>query len=194
MFFCDKCGYLFNITKDIKSKQVGGKINIALNSLFPKLRKNEQISEEDLHGITGKNITEDERYDTMNKREQRRVISTIKGINPSFFTEDKNTEEHKTQSQYAYFICRFCKNYKKIEPGTVIYSKTYYADDLEEIEDYSLAVYDNTLARTRGYVCHNRECETHKNPDIREAILTKNLQGKIVYVCAHCKISWTGGS
>ena len=38
MFFCEKCRNLYNVTKEVKSKQIGGKINNALNNIFNKLR------------------------------------------------------------------------------------------------------------------------------------------------------------
>jgi len=193
MFFCDKCGYLFNITKDVKSKQVGGKINKALNIIFDKFKSGEKILEDDLVNVLGKDIVEDERFDTMNKRNQRKVISTIKAIDKNFFASDVD-EEQKMGSSIAYFICRFCKNYRKIEPGTLIHSKTFNTAVTDEGDDYTYAIHDNTLARTKNYICKNTKCQTHKNFDMKEAVLTKNSTDQIVYVCTACSTYWTGGS
>lgn len=193
MFFCDKCGYLFNITKDVKSKQVGGKINKALNVIFEKFTSGEKISEEDLANVKGNSILEDERYDVMNKRDQRKVISLVKAINKNFFVVDEETEK-KIGSNTAYFICRFCKNYRKIEPGTLIHSKTFNTSTTNEGEDYTFAHLDPTLARTKNYVCKNADCDTHKNILLREAALTKNSMDQIVYVCIACSTHWVGGS
>jgi DNA-directed RNA polymerase subunit M/transcription elongation factor TFIIS len=193
MFFCDKCGYLFNITKDVKSKQVGGKINKALNVIFEKFVSGDKISEEDLVNVKGNSILEDERYDSMNKRDQRKVISLIKAIDKNFFAVDEETEK-KIGSNVAYFICRFCKNYRKIEPGTLIHSKTFNTNQTDEGEDFSFAHLDPTLARTKNYVCKNPKCATHSDISLREAALSKSASDQIVYICTQCETHWIGGS
>ncbi len=58
MFFCEKCRYLYNVTKDVKSKQIGGKINEALTNIFNKYNNNEQLSDTDLKKIKGKDLVE----------------------------------------------------------------------------------------------------------------------------------------
>ena len=194
MFFCDKCGYLFNITKDVKSKQVGGKINKALNVIFDKFKSGEKLAEEDLTNVKGKDIMEDERFDIMNKRDQRKVVSTVKGIDKNFFVVSEEDKKKKLGSNIAYFICRFCKNYRKIEPGTLIHSKTFNSNITDEGDDYTYAIHDDTLARTRNYICKNTKCNTHKNSELKEAVLTKNSMDQIVYVCTECSTHWFGGS
>jgi len=54
MFFCEKCRYLFNVTKDIKTKQIGGKISDALNIIFDKFNSREKIIEKDLKILRAK--------------------------------------------------------------------------------------------------------------------------------------------
>lgn len=193
MFFCDKCRYLFNVTKDVKSKQVGGKINEALTVIFEKFLKGEKIVEKDLKKVTGKDIMEDQRFEDMNKKDQRKIISAIKAIDKNFFVEQEVTGDDTVGSNAAFFICKFCKNFKPIKPGTVIYSKNYYNSSAGEAEDYSYAIYDQTLARTKNYICKNEKCETHKNPDTKEAVMLKNSIDQLVYVCTVCVTNWTNG-
>jgi len=188
MFFCDKCGYIFNVTKDVKSKQIGGKINKTLNIIFDKISKVEKLTEDDLVNVKGKDIIEDERFEMMNKRDQRKVISLVKAINKNFFVEDK--EEGKVGSNVAYFICRSCKNYKQIEPGTLIYSKSYNTNRDNEMDDYTYVIHDSTLARTRNYICQNKKCSTHKSDTDKEAVLTKNSLDQVIYVCTICSTHW----
>lgn len=190
MFFCEKCRYLFNVTKDIKSKQVGGKINDALTIIFDKISRGEQIMEKDLKKFKGKDLLDDERFEVMNKKDQRKLISTVKAVDKNFFAEEEPESEAKVGSNIAYFICKFCKNYKPIKPGTVIYSKSYSTINASEMEDYTYAIYDQTLPRTRTYICKNAKCETHKNDSLKEAILTKNATDQIVYICTHCSTNW----
>ena len=185
MFFCDKCRYLFNITKDVKSKQVGGKINEALTNIINNFNNNEQVLEKDLKRIKANDLLHDERFEDLTKKLQRKLISNIKALDKNFFVQD-NEEKNIVGNNAAYFICKYCKNSKPIEPGTLIYSKNYGGNKDVEEDDYTYAIYDQTLARTKNYICKNKKCETHKNIDIREAVLTKNKFDQIVYICTVC--------
>ena len=194
MFFCEKCRYLFNVTKDVKSKQIGGKINEALTIVFDKYANGEKITEKDLKKLKGKDILEDQRFEDMNKKDQRKLISTIKAIDKNFFMEEEPESEEKIGSNIAFFICKFCKNYKPIKPGTIIYSKNYNSSNISEAYDYSYAIYDQTLAHTKNYICKNSKCETHKNINLKEAVLVKNATDQLVYICTQCSTNWINGA
>ena len=191
MFFCEKCRYMFNITKDIKNKQMGGKINNALTVIFNKFDANEKINEKNLVKLKGTDLIEDERFDKLNKKDQKKLMSIIKAIDRNFFVEEKSEEPKKIGDNSAYLICKFCKNHKPIKPATLIYSKNYNIATIET-EDYAYACYDNTLARTRNYICKNPKCETHLsgNDSLKEAVVTKNATDQVVYVCCHCFTYW----
>ena len=190
MFFCEKCRYLFNITKDVKSKQVGGKINEALTNILTKYASNEKLVDRDLRRIKGKDLLEDERFEDMTKKEQKKLISTVKAVDRNFFVEEEKTLEPKIGSNVAYFICKYCKNSRAIKPGTLIYSKNYGGNNITEIIDYTYAIYDQTLPRTKTYICKNAGCDTHKDDSNKEAALTKNILDQIVYVCTVCGTDW----
>lgn len=189
MFFCEKCRYLFNVTKDVKSKQIGGKINEALNNILTKYANNEKLVERDLKRIRGKDLTDDERFEDMTKKEQKRLISAVKAVDKNFFVEEEVVEP-KIGSNIAYFICKYCKNSKPIKPGTLIYSKNYGGNNITEVVDYTYVIYDQTLPRTKTYICKNPKCETHKDTSLKEAVLTKNTLDQIVYICTVCSTDW----
>lgn len=189
MYFCEKCRYLYNITKDVKNKQFGGKINDALTALLNKYNNNIHIEEKDLKKLNGRDLKYDDRYDGMSKKEQKKLISLIKSIDKSFFVEEQVVEP-KIGSNSAYFICKYCKYSKPIKPGTLIYSKNYNTNSSSEIDDYTYAIYDQTLPRVRNYICKNSKCESHKNDSVREAVLTKNTSDQIVYICTSCSTNW----
>ena len=189
MFFCEKCRYLFNVTKDVKSKQIGGAINEALTNIFDKIKNNEPLTESDLVEIKGKDLVADERFEIMNKKDQRKIISMVKAIDKSFFVEQETS--NKVPTNIAYFICKYCKNFKPIKPGTLIYSKNYNINNSAEAEDYTYAIYDQTLARTRNYICRNTKCETQQDDSIKEAVITKNANDQLVYVCTNCSTFWS---
>lgn len=189
MFFCEKCRYLYNITKDVKGKQVGGKINEALTQIFKKYETNEPFNLRDFAKIDSKDLLEDERFENMTKKEQKKVITTIKAVDKNFFGKEKQAEI-KVGSNLAFFICKYCKFSKPIKPGTFIYSKNYGVSNLTETQDYTYAIYDYTLARTKNYICKNPECVTHKNDALKEAVLTKNSDDQIVFICVECGTNW----
>lgn len=191
MIFCDKCRYLYNITKDLKSKQIGGKINEAVNNIMDKYKNREEIREKDLKRIKGKHLLQNNRFDEMTKKDQRKFMSTIRSVDKNIFAEEEKPTA-KVGSNIVYFMCKYCGNSKPIKPGTLIYSKNYGGHDTTEIEDYSNMIHDQTLPRTKNYICKNENCETHNDDSLREAILIKNMSDQIVYVCTSCTTSWTG--
>jgi hypothetical protein len=188
MFFCNECQYLFNITRDIKNKQVGGKVNIALNKIFEKFNKNEEYIEDDFKKITGKDILEDERYDSMSKKNQRKLTAFIKNFDKNFFVENPE-EKQKIGVNKAYFICKFCKNHREIKPGTLIYAKSYLSLDQDEADNYELLIHDATLPRTKNYLCKNKKCKTYQDPELKEAIIYKKKE-RLTYICYHCGTHW----
>ncbi|BCS82952.1 putative DNA-dependent RNA polymerase subunit rpb9 [Cotonvirus japonicus] len=190
MIFCEKCRYLFNITKDVRTKQVGGKINNALNNIFDKFQNNTQIIDSDLKRIKGKDLTDDERFENMTKKNKKKLTQIIKAIDKTFFIEEQDDESEEISSNKAYFICKYCKNYRPINAGTVIYTKNYDTNEESGIENYDHFVYDQTLPRTKNYICKNDDCETHENPNLKEAVLTKNSGDQIIYICTVCTTHW----
>lgn len=190
MFFCDKCHYLFNITKDVEGKQIGGKINKALTNLFNKFQTDETLTEKDLQKINRTDVLNDERFENMTIKDQNEMKAWIKTVNKSFFNK-QNTDDTREIGNQAYFICKYCKNSRPIEPLTLIYSKEYTTTSSVEDEDYTYAVDDQTLARTRDYICKNPECKTHSDETIKEAVLTKNNNYQVVYICTSCSTYWT---
>src|SRR5579864_8368872 len=142
MFTCEKCRYIYNVTKDIKNKQVGGKVNNSLNTLFEKFATGEEITESLIKKLSAKDILDDERYDRMNKKNQKKFTSVIKSMDKNFFVEDEKDIEIANSHIDAYFICKFCKNSKLIEPKTIIYSRSYSSDTSLEVEDYKYMIHD----------------------------------------------------
>lgn len=185
MEFCEKCRYSFNITRDVKSKQVGGKISSLLDNFFEKI-SSDSLTESDLEGITIIDIEGDDRFENLNKKDQDKVRKMIKNINKDFFDE----ENEKKLGNDAFYICRKCKNFKEIPAGSIIYSKTYNSSASADTHDYSFDAYDPSLALTRNYICKNEKCGTHKDPIKKEAVITRNNKYQIVYICKECKTYW----
>jgi len=190
MFFCNKCGYLYNYSKGNKHTQIGGESrNNASSNIINKFKNQETIVEDDLANTSGQEILNSDRFDMLNKKEQRKIISLIKEIDKNFFDVNDDVDPDKSENNNsAYFICKSCNNTKLITAGTVVYSKKFNIDASTDVENYEYLVYDNTLARTKNYICKNLKCETHTDINLREAVITKTKNDRVVYVCTVCKI------
>jgi len=192
MYFCKKCNYRYGYVKDVKNKQFGGKnANDNINLIFEKFANREPISADDLADVTGAELLKDDKYDKMNKKDQRMFVTVIKKIDKNFFVESAEESEQNLEStNIAYFACEYCNYHEPMTAGTVLYTKNYNNDIGIDTEDYSMMCHNYSLPRTRNYICHNKKCETHKNIDIREAVLTKNKADRIIYVCCVCSTNW----
>jgi len=190
MFFCKKCGYANNYVKDsIQRKMEGGSTETVTN-LFNKFTNGEEIDKVNLVGISGEEILRDDRFDTMNKKDQRKFLSTIKNIDKTFFDEDP--EEIET-STIAFHVCRSCNYSEQIKSGTVIYTRKYGFDAGSlEVEDYSHLIHSNILLRSKNYTCRNPKCDTHKNTNLKEAVITRDPTDRVIYVCCACQMSMLG--
>jgi hypothetical protein len=169
----------------------GGSVTGALNNIFAKFKAKEKLTAEDLEGLKGLDILGDQRFDDMTIRLQKDLMTAIKEHDKKFFDVSEEDADANLKNMDAYFICKQCKTPKQIPPGTVIYTKNYgsIAEDIETT-DYSHVVDDCTLARTRTYICKNTKCPTHKAPETREACLTKDSKGLLIYICTVCKVHW----
>lgn len=185
MYFCPKCGYLFEIAKNIDNKQSGGKLT-KLDVIFEKVLDNKSLTEDDIKDITKTELESDSRYDSMNMKNQKKLQSKIRALDKNFF----KIEESIINTKKSYHVCRNCDNVEEIKPSTLIYSKSYtfYNSIIEE--DYSYLIHDNTLPRTRNYICPNKKCKTHKNENLNEAIITKNENKRVIYICTICLTSF----
>ena len=188
MAFCNKCHNLFGITR---STQGLDKYSDYADSLFSKIGQNQPIQKKDLAKLNAQDVTQDERYQNMSKKEQRRISDLIKAVNPDFFKESIEEKQVQEEEAKAYYLCKMCKNTKPIKPGTLIYSKSYASTGLQDNRDYTYARYDPTYFLTQNYVCPNPKCKTHKEPSLKEAVLAKSASNLLVYVCSVCNQNWT---
>jgi hypothetical protein len=92
-------------------------------------------------------------------------------------------------------VCSTCGTEYLLNPETIIYSINFkkqsssYNDD-----DIDLRLYDQTLPRTKDYICPNSKCETNdKKFDNanKEAVFYRAYQTyHMKYACLNCKASW----
>lgn len=90
--------------------------------------------------------------------------------------------------------CRNC-NYTAEGKDSLISSKNYKLTITESKDIVNPYIpFDNALARTNKKKCPNRECESNKNPKLREAVIRNNPIEKSlinIYRCVICNTEWT---
>lgn len=188
MHFCDKCRSQFNITKDVDAKMIGGVVHNGLAVIFEKFSTGDALEPEDLEGLTINDIYNDNRYELMTKKDKTRMKTWLRAVSKPFVQNEIQDGGKATQA--AYFICKFCDNYREIEPATVIFSQSYRSS-ANALTGTELESYDNTLARTKAYICPNTDCPTNTKNTPKEAALSKDESGHIVFICTECNTQWS---
>lgn len=185
MSFCPKCNYLLDIHK---SKIVDSKLQSIKHQQKLPLKSVAQ-------GITQiiKNKKDSELFEAKFTKEQM-----FKNKNYSKLDiEDKNKMLNLFQ-QYGgnigvMFLCTNCNWNKEINETIKLYN--YNKDNkLKKIlpDEYYLMVHNPIYSRTKNYECKNKDCPTHKNKNIKEAIFFKEDNSLIInYVCGTCYNTWT---
>lgn len=185
MKICRICRYRYDITKNVDAKLTGGAIQNSVSAIFDKFEKGEQLDASDLDGVTIENVYDDERYDKLKKPAKQKLKTWLRTFDKKFVQEGQEEEA----GGQAYYICKNCNNSEKVPAREVIYSKSY-ASDLNDDGVSDLEIYDQTLTRTRTYICVNESCPTHKGT-LREATLTKDISGRLIYLCVVCNKKWS---
>jgi DNA-directed RNA polymerase subunit M/transcription elongation factor TFIIS len=86
--------------------------------------------------------------------------------------------------------CRNC-GYKAEYTQSLIEKKVYKSSALRSIEINKYMVYDPSLPRTIHNTCPNRECITHKKPELQEAVYIQDPNTiKLIYICTQCQTEW----
>lgn len=97
-------------------------------------------------------------------------------------------------SKPVYFVCKTCGHSVQIKPQTLILSRKSkdlaknYFDNHVKPEKIILS---KTLPHTRDYICPNMSCISHKQPELRDAVMMRMGNSyNMKYVCILCKTMW----
>lgn len=174
-FICKHCNYYLNIKKVENIKIINNP------SEFLQIYKNQDVV---FQIKFKKNLLEE----YLSKKQYK--DNDIKKILSSYdVLVEKNNEN-------TYILkCSCCGSEYELKPDTIIYTINFKNKNIQfNDEDIDLKLYDNTLPRTKDYICQNDKCETHKsNYDLKnkEAVFYRaNKLYNIKYACLICKTSW----
>ena len=132
------------------------------------------------------------------KGEGKEVVLSNEILSVSTSSEPEKlpiVEKHIGKNNIAYMMCNNCGYAKSMEPGTLILSRMSGKEEIKYVADrnkYKDMVHDPTLPITRKYVCPNKECESHKNHEKREAMWFKPNRHTYVtiFICRSCETMW----
>jgi hypothetical protein len=92
----------------------------------------------------------------------------------------------------SYFYCKNCGYNEKIPEKMFIFSRTSEKTTEDTFSSRFINFkYDNTLPTTKKYNCINKDCATHKEPKLKNAVFHRlgSTYG-IRYICSVCDFYW----
>ena len=181
MFFCPKCNFSLDLSKNIPS-EIWGDIQIKSPKDFIEI-----VTDDDVDGNIKLIFSKKDLYAS---KEYKKLSTDDKEI-----VNKKYLDINNISFNLAYFICNNCQFVTKLEQGTKVYEvsmKTKYT----EHEKLETKLQDCTLPRTKDYICPNKKCKSHKNTIEKEAIFYRPYKNSynLKYVCGMCLTSWLTGN
>ncbi len=184
MFYCPKCMNIYNITKNIKTKeQLGG--NNKLETIIEKILNNENL--DDIK------ITQDDLDDLNKSSTYKKLQNKQKDYVFNYLNEHVNKKiiNNNKTAQNMYFICKNCGNNELIKEGTLIASKVSSNNNSETNFNPKEYLQMKILPRTRQYDCPNEKCISHKQIDKKSAVFMRIPDSyKVRYICEACEFAW----
>lgn len=200
MKFCPQCHNSFNISKTITETNIqiaGSSSDMSLEEIVTLLANNLPVDPLLLEKINIEDLKLKSYFKKLKALDKDIVINTIshnqkkevfKSSSKQLISESLVLDKHNI----AYFKCSNCGYYEQIVPQTLIFSKVNNnAIQNIMLSDYTYMIYDNTLPRTKEYVCNNINCSTHKQPNQKEAVFIRAPNTyQLIYICTICKTNW----
>jgi len=174
MYFCPKCNYMYDVKKGTVTVN-----KLPIDSVVDLLK----IIKTDPDNLNKYKAT-------FNYNELKENLK-FKKFNE---TIKQNIEQlFKNQISGTKFFCNNCGFQENITKSIKLYEENFKKKNhnITSINDLKLLVHDQTLPRTKDYMCKNINCITHKDPSNKESIYYKNNNSyKLNYVCVICYTQW----
>ncbi|CAH6421832.1 DNA-directed RNA polymerase subunit RPB9 [uncultured virus] len=203
MFFCPTCNNAFDITKTIQQK--GGNILVdtsessnssikisggdKFEDIINKILEDKDVEIDELKNVSFDELIKNQSYKKLKSKQKEKIYNKFQDLLPKEQKKVfKDIDSKPSDQEKAYFICNNCGFIKKIEPKTLIFSRTSETiSQSYDVNEYNDMLDSKILPRTRKYVCPNSNCESHDNPYKREAVFFRlNNSYKIKYICNAC--------
>jgi hypothetical protein len=178
MFFCPKCNYSLDISKTIPH-EISGDIQLKIPKDFIDM-----FLDNELEGNIKLMFS---KKDLLSTKDYKKLSDEIKeDVNKKFI------ELNSTGYNIAYFICKNCQFITKLNQGTTIYKVSLNSNNNQYEENIDIRNKDNTLPRTKDYICPNNKCNSHKNLLDKEAVFYRPDKNsyRLEYNCSICNTIW----
>jgi len=125
-------------------------------------------------------IMKHKEFISLKDKDKKELTKILKGVEDDSLT--------------AFIVCKNCSYSEKLTKRTLILNKmsNFSTDAYTDLTKYKYMRYDNTLPHTRDYVCKNKDCNTHKNSELKNVKWFRPIQNSYMtyYVCCECGIVW----
>ena len=154
-----------------------------------KILKNKPISADDVKNVDVEKLIKSSDYKKLKSRYKQTVYNKIQDLLPKEKKKIILDGTKASSENIAFFTCTNCSYGERIKEGTLIFSRT--SDSISQsydTNDYSDLYHSTILPKTRKYVCPNTKCESHTNPELREAkFFRMNNSYTVKHICLTCK-------
>jgi hypothetical protein len=197
MLFCSNCNNILDISKtapkvtkmlapdtptsiSIDTPKITKKDPITL--LLEKVAKGSELLQSDVKTMTFDEIIHHESYKNLDKTTKKKVDEQLGKLS-----------KEQDASTGAYYVCKKCFCSTPIETKTLITSRASegLTSNYMNMEYCKNFIYNKALPLTRGYICTNKSCESHKNFEKREAVFYR-IGMQTWYTCKTCQTYWKG--
>ena len=125
-------------------------------------------------------IMKNKEFTSLKDKDKKELTKILKGVEDDSLT--------------AHVVCKNCSYSEKLIKRRLILNKmsNFSTDAYTDLTKYKYMRYDNTLPHTRDYVCKNKDCNTHKNSELKNAKWFRPIQNSYMtyYVCCECGTVW----
>ena len=182
MFFCPKCNFSLDITKNIPN-EISNIVELSTPKDLIDIFLDNEIDGNLKVSFQKKDLTSSKEFKKLDTQTQNEIQNK--------FDEIANIGFNK-----AYFLCKNCQFITKLDAGT----KLYEVSNTSKFTKHDLIsnkIKDMTLPRTKDFICPNNKCISQKNEKDKEAVFYRVSKESynLKYVCTSCETSWlTGGN
>jgi len=201
MLFCPNCNNILDISKNAPKKtnkhisyetpttissteETTPQSNYIHDIIQKLIDDDDDLTQNEIDDINDNidEIMHNEKYINLDKATKKIIDEKLSKLN-------KNTEI----SIDAYFICKNCMFFKIIEPKTLITSRANdsLTNNYVNVDKFKNMAHSKITPATRGYICKNASCPSHKDKNLREAVFYRNGM-QVWYTCKACQTYWKG--
>lgn len=179
MYTCVTCSYALTIGK-VTSQLTENNISISDPTEFIKMFVNKRKKQDQADNILELNFDINALNSAIQKANLKTDVSTV------LITKYNNIKKNMRPNTFC-LNCSYCNETFVLPPGVLLTFKLKKTNNNQTILNIDDLISDNTLHRTKDFICSNKECE-NTHPD-KEAIIYRPDPDEFItqYLCVNCK-------